>query len=137
MRVLTFRLMQFAVCSLCLTVAFHYALNLSLGKGSVLLPVLCAVAYFCLMFIAGLYFGSKDSSENEIHDIGFRYHLVTYLLCIGIGYAASYIGWCGVSLKSMNITALLWGVGLFIHFLFFVLQWKNTLRGYSKDEIFQ
>lgn len=90
MRVLTFRLMQFAVCSLCLTVAFHYALNLSLGKGSVLLPVLCAVAYFCLMFIAGLYFGSKDSSENEIHDIGFRYHLVTYLLCIGIGCRIIY-----------------------------------------------
>lgn len=137
MKALTLRFGQFALSALCLTIVFRYVLNLCIGMNSVLGVVLCSVVYFCLMFLAGWYFGGKDLVENEIHDIGFRYHLVTYILCIGLGYAAYYIGWHCQSLQSLAITAISWGIGLFIHFVFFLFEQKKTIRGYAKDEIFQ
>ena len=79
MKVLTLRLGQFTLGALCLTVVFRYALNLCIGMNSVIGSLLCSVVYFGLMFFTGWYFGNKDVAENEIHDIGFRYHLVTYI----------------------------------------------------------
>ena len=88
MKALTFRLGQFTLGALCLTVVFRYTLNLCIGMDSVIGSLLCSVVYFGLMFFTGWNIGNKDVAENEIHDIGFRYHLVTYILCIGLGYAA-------------------------------------------------
>ena len=137
MKVLTLRLGQFTLVALCLTVVFRYALNLCIGMNSVIGSLLCSVVYFGQMFLTGWYFGSKDVAENEIHDIGFRYHFVTYILCIGLGYATYYIGWHCESLKSLTITAISWGIGLFIHFIFFLFEQKKTIKGYARDEIFQ
>ena len=64
----------------------------------------------------------------------FRYALN---LCIGLGYATYYIGWHCESLKSLTITAISWGIGLFIHFIFFLFEQKKTIKGYARDEIFQ
>lgn len=63
----------------------------------------CSIIYFGLMYLAGWYFGSKDAVENEINDIGFRYHFITYLLCIALGYASYYIGWNTQTIKSYII----------------------------------
>ena len=89
------------------------------------------------MYLLGWYFGKMDAVENEVHDIGFRYHFVTYILCIGIGYGAYYWGWNTEALRAMAITAISWGIGLAIHFLFFLLEQRKTIKGYAKDEIFQ
>lgn len=137
MRVFTQRLGQFAVSALICTVTFRYALNLAVGKESLAAALGCSVIYFGLMYLAGWYFGSKDAVENEIHDIGFRYHFITYLLCIALGYASYYIGWNTETIKSMNIGAITWGIGLAIHFVFFLFVQKNAIRGYSTEEIFQ
>ena len=137
MRVFTQRLGQFAVSALICTAAFRYALNLAIGKESLAAALGCSIIYFGLMYLAGWYFGSKDAVENEIHDIGFRYHFITYLLCIALGYASYYIGWNTETIKSMNIGAIAWGIGLAIHFVFFLLAQKNAIRGYAKEDIFQ
>ena len=84
MKALTIRLGQFAISALVLTVLFRYALNLCIGASSLLGTVACSIVYGCLMYLLGWYFGKKDDIENEIHDIGFRYHIVTYILCISI-----------------------------------------------------
>lgn len=137
MRVFTQRLGQFAVCALLSTIVFRYTLNLAVGKESLAAALVCSIVYFGLMYLAGWYFGSKDAVENEIHDIGFRYHFITYLLCIALGYASYYIGWNTEPLKSMNIGAIAWGIGLALHFVFFLFAQKNAIRGYAKEEIFQ
>ncbi len=137
MRVFTQRLGQFAISALIFTAAFRYALNLAVGKESLAATLGCSIIYFGLMYLAGWYFGSKDTVENEIHDIGFRYHFITYLLCIALGYASYYIGWNTETIKSMNIGAIAWGIGLAIHFIFFLLAQKNAIKGYAKEEIFQ
>ena len=91
--------------------------------------------YLCLdgeKIIAGM-----GVIENDFHDIGFRFHMVTYLLCIGIGYGAYYLGWNTENLRAMAITAISWGIGLAIHFVFYLIEQRKTIKGYAKEEIFQ
>ena len=137
MKALTIRLGQFAISALFLTVLFRYALNLCIGVNSLFGTVSCSIVYGGLMYLLGWYFGKKDAVENEVHDIGFRYHFVTYILCIGIGYGAYYWGWNTETLRAMAITAISWGIGLAIHFVFFLLEQRKTIKGYAKDDIFQ
>ena len=79
----------------------------------------------------------KDVEENGIHDVGFRFHLVTYILCIGCGYAAGGVGWNAEPLRSIMITAISWGIGLLVHFVCFLVAQKNSIKGYAREEIFQ
>ena len=137
MKALSLRLGQFAVCALLVTAMFRYALNLCIGKESMLAAVSCSVIYFCLMYYIGYYFGGKDAVENGYHDIGFRFHLATYVICIGVGIGAYCIGWYTEPLKAMAITAISWGFGLLIHFIFFLIAQKSTIKGYAREEIFQ
>ena len=137
MKALTIRLGQFAICALVLTILFRYVLNLCIEANSIWGTVVCSILYGGLMFLAGLYFGKKDYIENEVHDIGFRYHLVTYILCVGIGYGVYYLGWNTESLQAMTYTAISWGIGLSVHLVFYLFEQKKTIKGYAKDEIFQ
>ena len=137
MKALTIRLGEFAISALVLTVLFRYALNLCIEVHSVTGTTLCSIVYACLMYLVGWYFGKKDAVENDFHDIGFRFHMVTYLLCIGIGYGAYYLGWNTENLRAMAITAISWGIGLAIHFVFYLIEQRKTIKGYAKDEIFQ
>lgn len=137
MKALTIRLGQFAISALVLTLLFRYALSLCIGLNNIVGTISCSIVYACLMFLIGWYFGKKDAIENDVHDIGFRFHIVTYLLCIGIGYATYYIGWNTENLRSMAVTAISWGIGLAIHFVFFLIEQRKTIKGYAKDEIFQ
>lgn len=136
MKSLTIRLGQFAISALVLTVLFRYVLNLCIGANSLIGTVSCSIVYACLMFLLGWYFGKKDAVENDIHDIGFKFHLVTYILSLGVGYGAYFMGWYTESLAVMAITAISWGVGLAVHCVFFLIEWKKTIKGYAKNEIF-
>ena len=137
MKVLTIRLVQFAISALALTLLFRYALNLCIGVHIVTGTTQCSIAYAFLMYLVGWYFGKKDAVENDFHDIGFRFHMVTYLICMGVGYGAYYIGWYTECLRAMAITAISWGVGLTIHFVFYLIEQRKTIKGYAKDEIFE
>ena len=105
MKALSMRLGQFAVCALLVTIMFRYALNLCIGEESIWATVSCSVVYFCLMYYIGYHFGEKDAVENGYHDIGFRFHLVTYIVCMCVTLGAHYIGWYTEPLKAMAITA--------------------------------
>lgn len=137
MKVLTFRLGQFAVSALFLTVLFRYALHLCIGMEGSFEATLCSIGYFCLMFLLGWYIGGKDEAENGIHDIGFRFHAITYLLSIGLGYASFYIGWNAENFKTTSFIGVCWGIGLLLHFIFFLIAQKETIKGYKKEELFQ
>ncbi|MEE1365834.1 MAG: hypothetical protein UHE93_04050 [Muribaculaceae bacterium] len=135
MKVLTFRLGQFAVSALFLTILFLYALNLCIEVGSG--AIFCSIVYFCLMFFIGYFLGKKDVIENDIHDIGFRFHFTTYVICIGISFGAYYIGWNAQNLVSMKISAICWVIGLLIHFICFLFAQRKAIKGYAKEDIFE
>lgn len=136
MKALTFRLGQFAFFGLIFTVLFRWVLNTCISTGNGIIISLCAIAYFCSMFFIGWYFGKKDFLENEIHDIGFRWHCATYLLCNGVNVIAHYVGLNTMNLKAIGLISLFWGIGLLAHFVFFLINQRNSIRGYHKDEIF-
>lgn len=137
MRIFTFQLFQFSICVLIVTVLFRYVLNIFIGLNGWFLSVLCSIVYFGLMFLIGWYFGKKDEIENGIHDIGFRFHSITYIICIGVSYLSDYIGWNTESFKSITVTTLCWGGILLVHFILFLLEQRKTIKGYSKDDIFE
>ena len=80
MKALTIRLGEFSISALVLTMLFRYALNLCIGVHSITGTTLFSIVYASLMYLVGLHFGKKDAVENDFHDIGFRFHFVTYLL---------------------------------------------------------
>lgn len=105
MKLFTLRLFQFAFCALLVTILFRYILNICIVQNGWILPVLCSIVYFGSMFLCGLYFGRKDEIENGIHDIGFRFHITTYIMCIGMSFLSFYIGWETETLKSIEINS--------------------------------
>lgn len=137
MKALTFRLGQFAIGALLLTVLFRYALNLCIGAQTLVGTIACSIAYFCLMYFTGWYFGQKEEREYDIYDIGFRYHFMTYVICVAVGFAAHYAGWHTESIVALAATATFWGIGVLIHFIHFIAERKKTIKGYARDEIFQ
>lgn len=137
MKVFTFRLGQFAFFGLILTVIFRLVLSLCANVENEIIIPLCAIAYCGLMFFIGWHFGKKDVIENEINDIGFRWHFTTYLLCNGVNIVSYYVGLNTESLKTIGFTALFWGIAIFVHFVFFIVTQRKSIKGYDKDEIFE
>lgn len=137
MRIFTLRLGQFAICALFATILFRYILSLCIGMNSWTMSILCSIVYFCSMFLCGWLFGKKDSVDNGIHDIGFRFHAVTYILCISMSYLAYLFDWNTENLGSILITAITWGLVLLVHLILFIIEQKKTIKGYAKDDIFE
>ena len=137
MKIFTLRLGQFSISALFATILFRYILSLCIGMNSWIMSILCSAAYFCSMFLCGWYFEKKDSVDIGIHDIGFRFHAVTYILCIGISYLAHHIGWNIENFKTILITAITWGIILFVHLILFLIEQRKTIKGYAKDNIFE
>lgn len=137
MKIFTFRLGQFVISALIATISFRCILSLCIGLNSWFLSILCSAVYFCCMFLCGWYLGKKDAIDNGIHDIGFRFHTVTYIMCIGMSCSAYYLRLNTEDLRSILITAITWGLILLVHFILFLLEQKKMIKGYAKDEIFE
>jgi hypothetical protein len=75
---LTIRLGEFAISALVLTVLFRYALNLCIGAQALVGTIACSIAYFCLMYFTGWYFGQKE--EREYEEDEFYLHIRAFKL---------------------------------------------------------
>lgn len=100
-------LTKFAVTILILTVIFRFSLSTLLSNKEFILVFIPAILYFLAMFFAGWYFGKKDKEFLPIFDIGFRFHLVTYIIFTLVsemwflmGFASNY-----ENIKTVHITA--------------------------------
>jgi hypothetical protein len=97
------------------------------------------VLYGVLVFIIGWIFGKRDKLYLPLYDIGFRFHLATYIICNLIAE-----GWYLIGLQSdfekiriIHLTVLFWGIALFIHFVIYIITRKNVIKGIKKSEIFE
>jgi hypothetical protein len=100
---------------------------------------LVAVAYAVLVFITGWIFGKRDNLSLPLYDIGFRFHLATYIISNLIaeiwhlsGLQSDY-----ESIRTVHLTILFWGIGLLIHFIIYLITRKNAIKGIKKSEIFE
>ncbi len=132
-------LSKFAVTILILTVIFRYSLSALLSNKEFVLVFIPAILYFLAMFFSGWYFGKKDKDFLPIFDIGFRFHFVTYIIFTLVseiwflmGFASKY-----ENIKTVHITAIIWGFFIVIHFIFYLTAKKNSINNLDKSDLFE
>ncbi|KUF40177.1 hypothetical protein HX017_18440 [Myroides marinus] len=139
MKTITPYLLRFGLVATILTIIFRYFLSYGIENQSGNIITISAVIYGTLMFASGWYFGRQDGEYLPIYDVGFRFHLTTYLihngislLWIGLGFGAKY--------ENINVSimvAVYWGIFLLVHFVFFLWARKKSINNLNKEDIFE
>lgn len=139
MKTISRNLILFSAILFILTLLFRYLLS-SMLQNEQFTTVWIAVAFYAVfVFILGWIFGKKDKLYLPLYDIGFRFHLATYIICNGIaevwylfGFQSDY-----EQLRSVHLTVVYWGLGLLLHFILFQITRKNAIKGIKKTELFE
>ena len=139
MKTITRYLLRFAITATILTLLFRYFLSYGIENKSDITIVLSAIIYGITMFVSGGYFGKKEGEYLPIFDVGFRFHLTTYLVHNGI-----FLLWIGLGFGAVNETlslavmiAVYWGFFLLLHFGFYVWAKKYSIKNLNKNDIFE
>ncbi len=139
MKTITKNLLAFSIGLIALTIAFRFSLSTMLQNrlfGSVWIV---ATIYGILIFIIGWIFGKKEKMNLPLYDIGFRFHLATYIICNLIAEIWHLIGLQSEyeNVRILHLTVIYWGIGLLIHFIIYLVTRKNAIKGIEKSEIFE
>lgn len=138
MKTITPYLLKFAVAAAFLTIVFRYFLSYGIDNKSAVIIALSAALYGTAMFVCGWYFGIKDGEYLPIYDVGFRFHATTYLIhnLISVLWFKLKLNSNYEQLQIIYITALIWGILLIIHFLFYLHARKNSINNLYKKDLF-
>jgi hypothetical protein len=138
MKLLTINQLTFAGILVILTIACHFGISTFLENREFTWVWLIAALFAISVFFAGWYFGKNDYESLPLYDIGFKYHLITYIafnliteLWFMLGFQSNF-----ESVKSVHLTALFWGIGLIIHFILYLFARKDSIKGIEKSDIF-
>ena len=139
MKALTKNLMYFAVLFFMGAIVFRYSLSDFIENRLLNLIWIIAIIYFFFNFFIGWFFGKKDYESIPLNDIGFRFHFVTYFLFNMVSVLWFLFGFNShfENIRIVYITALFWGIVLLIHFIFYLIERKNSINGLNKEEIFE
>jgi hypothetical protein len=139
MKALTKNLILFSIGATILTIVFRFTLSTMLQREMFTYIWAITVFYGIAMFILGWIFGKKERQTLPLYDIGFRFHLTTYIICnliaeiwFSVGLQSDY-----EKIKVVHWTMIIWGIVLLIHFFFYLLTRKNSIKGIKKSEIFE
>ena len=132
-------LVQFIVVTTLLTILFRISLSELLKEqlwNFVLIP---PIIYFILMYVSGRFFGIKEFEYLPIGDIGFRFHVSTFIVFFAVSYLMYFLKYMSNSEPRgiLDITLLIWGLLLFTHFIFYQKFKRNNIKGISKEDIFE
>jgi hypothetical protein len=96
-------------------------------------------AYGVSVFIIGWVFGKRDRLHLSLYDIGFRFHFATYIICNLIAESWYLLGLQSdcEKISTVHLTAFIWGIGIIIHFVIYLITRKNAIKGIKKSEIFE
>lgn len=139
MKTITKNLIYFAIFFFIGAIVFRYCLSVNLETRSFSLVWVIAVGYFSFNFLIGWFFGKRDYESLPLYDVGFRFHFVTYLLFNIVAVLWFSLGFHSQleSIRIVYIIAIFWGIGLLIHFIFYLIARKKTIKGLNKAEIFE
>ena len=139
MKSITINQLKFAVSLLLLTILFRFALSASLNDMQFTWVWVIAGLYALSVFITAWIIGKMDYETLPLYDIGFKFHLITYLTCNLIAELWFLFGFQSrfENIKTVHYTALFWGIGLILHFIIFLYTRKDSIKGIEKSEIFE
>jgi len=136
---ITTNLLKFTLVTIILTIIFRMGLSTSITNKMTIAVIICAIVYAVLMWINGNYFGRKEYEYLPIYDIGFRFHLSTFLahntvsiLWFVFAFESKY-----ENIKVIYVTALIWSVFLIIHFIYYLSVRKTTIKNLDKEDLFE
>lgn len=136
---LTANLLKFTLSAIVLTILFRIALSSFITNKMIGALLISAIAYGILMWISGYFFGKKDYENLPIHDVGFRFHLATFLahnlisiLWFTFGFQSKY-----EDIGIIYLTAGIWGVFLLAHFIYYLSMRKSTVNNLGREDLFE
>ncbi|MFP4366337.1 MAG: hypothetical protein ACLFQA_04505 [Bacteroidales bacterium] len=139
MKALTKNLIYFAIIFLTGVVIFRFGLSFFIEKRSFNLVWVIAGIYFIFNYIIGWFFGKKDNESLPLYDVGFRFHLVAYLLFNSVSLLWFILEF-QTQIEKIGInytTALIWGIFLLTHFIIYLYAQKQSIKGINKEELFE
>lgn len=136
---ITKNLIKFSITAFVLASLFRVGLSYSLAHEMFTFVWVVAAVYFVAMFASGWYFGKKDHEYLPIFDIGFRFHLATFVIHNGVSELWFLLGLNSEreSVKSIHTTVLIWSLFLIFHFLFFLWAKKKSIKNLDRTELFE
>ncbi|MGB1318780.1 MAG: hypothetical protein ACPG5W_11255, partial [Flavobacteriales bacterium] len=121
------------------SILFRYLLSWSLSNSYFTGVWIVAALYFVSVYVLVWRFSIQDKKHLPVFDLGFRFHLVTYLIWVLVSYAWFLFG--DVSehehILQLHISSIIWGVLIAIHFSVFWINRKKGLKGLDRTEIFE
>lgn len=136
---ITSNLLKFTAVTLILTILFRIGLSTSITNGATIAVILSAVVYAISMWINGSYFGRKDYEYLPIYDIGFRFHLSTFIahnvvsiLWFVFKFESKY-----ENINTIYITALIWSVFLIVHLVYYLSLRKSSIKNLDNEDLFE
>lgn len=95
--------------------------------------IYCLTVYFLIWKLSIL-----DKKNLPFYDLGFRFHLITYLIWVLISYFWFMYG--NISshehINQVHISTLYWLLTLIVHFCIYLVSRKKSIKGLKKTEIF-
>lgn len=139
MKTITPFLLRFILVITLLTILFRFFLSYGITHESLVLIILSASLYGVLMFVSGWHFGKKDSEYLPLYDVGFRFHLATYIVHNGISMLWFAFGFNSPMEKVsvVYITAIVWVVILLVHLAFFIGTRRYAIKNLHRDNLFE
>ena len=135
---ITKSLIQFITLTTFLTVIFRISLSEFLNEQLWSFVFIPPLIYFILMYVSGRYFGIKEYKYLPIGDIGFRFHVSTFIVFLIVSYLMYYLGYMSNSEPRgiLDITISIWGIFLIIHMILFFKSKNDNIMGINKEDIF-
>lgn len=135
---ITKSLIQFITVTTFLTVIFRISLSEFLNEQLWSFVFIPPLIYFILMYVSGRYFGIKEYKYLPIGDIGFRFHVSTFIVFLIVSYLMYYLGYMSNSEPRgiLDITISIWGIFLIIHMILFFKSKNDNIKGINKEDIF-
>lgn len=139
MKYFTKNLVLFSILLAVITIIFRYALSSLLQNQHFSVIWVITILYAILIFSLGWIFGKRDRIAFAWYDVGFRFHLNTYIICNAIAFIWFTLGFQSdyEKITSVYSTLLYWGLGLLIHFIIYLYTRKNSIKGIQKSELFE
>ena len=130
-------LIHFIVAIALWNILFRFSLSYVLENEFWIGAIVPSVIFFLFMYQTGRYFGLKQWNELPV-DTSFTYHLSTFLVFFLVSYGFYFLGLLSKyePISSLNYTLVFWGIGLFVHFLYYRKEMKNSIKGLDREQLF-
>lgn len=134
MRFINKYILAFLLILISTAVTFYLALQHFLETQQYNYISFLSIGYMLIIFFSAFILGKKDIYEGYY---GFNYHFFTYVVCNAVPLILVRANVIDTTFEDGTYKVMAtWGVGVFVHFIVFIVLRRRSLKGFDKKEIF-